>query len=188
LPFEKRVILLIKVAHFNVIDNGVHSLLMTDHSAPEESVQAPEELGPAQPLPRLRVRFALLVTLAGFVIFLVGARPGIFGLDRSPVVGFIQIAVMLLGIAIISIGGYAAIRSLWSGKTPGIAADIGWRLVATGFVVITFSGFADVFGVGSHPLPGVPYFGVWQARGMEIGCALIGIGFILMFPFSAKSD
>lgn len=161
---------------------------MSDHSAPEASHLPTIELEQPRPLPRLRVRFSLLVTFGGFVIFLVGARPGIFGLDRSPVVGFIQIAVMLLGIAIISVGGYSAIRSLWYRKTPGIALDIGWRLVATGFVVVTFSGFADVFGVGSHPLPGVPYFGVWQARGMEIGCALIAIGFILMFPFQTKTD
>jgi hypothetical protein len=161
---------------------------MTDLSAPGEVSQEGNEPKQPQPLPRLRVRFSLLVTFAGFIIFLVGARPGFFGLDRSPVVGFIQIAVMLLGIAVISVGGYGTIRSLWGRKTLGMAADIGWRLVATGFVVTTFSGFADVFGVGSHPLPGVPYFGVWQARGMEIGCALIAIGFILMFPFSTKSE
>ncbi len=140
------------------------------------------------PLPRIRIRIALLATLAGFVIFLVGARPGLFGLDRSPVVGFIQIAVMLLGIGTICVSGYAAIRALWCRETPNAAADIGWRLVSTGFVVAMFSGFADVFGVGTHPLPGVPYFGVWQARGMEIGCAIIAIGFILMFPFNRNSD
>ena len=161
---------------------------MSDQTASGETTQEIEETTQPQPLPRVRIRFALLVTLGGFVIFLIGARPGLFGLDRSPVVGFIQIAVMLLGIAIISIGGYAAIRALWCHQPPSMAADIGWRLVATGFVVITFPGFADVFGVGTHPLPGVPYFGVWQARGMEIGCAIIAIGFILMFPFSTRSD
>jgi len=140
------------------------------------------------PLPRIRIRISLLATLAGFVIFLIGARPGLFGLDRSPVVGFIQIAVMLLGIGILSVSGYSTIRALWCRETPSVAADIGWRLVSTGFVVAMFSGFADVFGVGTHPLPGVPYFGVWQARGMEIGCAIIAIGFILMFPFNKRSE
>jgi len=153
-----------------------------------ESKNPTEEVVREYPLPRVRIRIALLATLAGFIIFLVGARPGIFGLDRSPVVGFIQIAVMILGIAIISVGGYSAIRSLWRRQAPSIAADIGWRLVSTGFVVAMFSGFADVFGVGTHPLPGVPYFGVWQARGMEIGCAIIAIGFIMMFPFTRKTD
>ena len=140
------------------------------------------------PLPRRRIQFSLLMVLAGFVIFLVGARPGLFGLDRSHVVGFIQIAVMLVGIGIICAAGYAAVHALWRRQPPSIAADIGLRLVSTGFVVAVFSGFADVFGIGTHPLPGVPYFGVWQARGMEIGCAIIAIGFIMMYPFSRKSN
>ena len=161
---------------------------MTDQTASDETQNQVQEIKTNHRLPQVRIRFSLLVTLGGFVIFLVGARPGIFGLDRSPVVGFIQIAVMLIGIAIICIGGYSTIRSLWCRKPASLAADIGWRLVATGFVVATFSGFADVFGVGTHPLPGVPYFGVWQARGMEIGCAIIGIGFILMYPYSTKND
>ncbi len=137
---------------------------------------------PKFPLPRKRVRFYLLVAVAGFILFLVGARPGLFGMDRSPVVGFIQIAVMLVGLGVICVGGYATIRALWCRQTPSISADIGMRLVSTGYVMTIFAGMADVFGIGSHPLSGVPFFGVWQARGMEIGSAMIAIGFIIMFP------
>lgn len=155
---------------------------MTDNSAKDNAHKPAETSSSLPPLPLARIRFSLLVTLGGFIIFLVGARPGIFGLDRSPVVGFIQIAVMLIGIMILSLGGYASVRALWRRQVPSISADIGMRLVSTGYVVIAFSGLADVFGVGTHPLPGVPYFGVWQARGMEIGCAIIAIGFILSFP------
>lgn len=136
------------------------------------------------PLTFQKVRTGLFIAAAGFVIFLVGARPALFGLDRSPVVGFIQIAVMLIGIGVISLGGYINVRSFWRGGPVSIGADIGMRLVATGYVVALFSGMADVFGIGSHPLPGVPYFGVWQARGMEIGLAVIAIGLILMMPFA----
>jgi hypothetical protein len=53
-------------------------------------------------------------------------------------------------------------------------------------VIVVFSGLADVFGIGSHPLPGVPVFGMWQARGMEIGLGIIAIGFIMMFPYTQK--
>lgn len=134
------------------------------------------------PLPRRRIRFTLLLAISGFIFFLVGARPGLFGLDRSPVVGFIQIAVMLVGLALICIGGYATEHALWHRRVQSISADIGMRLVSTGYVVTVFSGLADVFGIGSHPLSGVPFFGVWQARGMEIGCAIIAIGFIMIFP------
>ncbi len=138
------------------------------------------------PLQRVRIRFSLFVVVVGFIIFLIGARPALFGMDRSPVVGFIQIAVMLIGLAVICLGGYAAEHMLWRREPPSIAADIGWRLVSTGYVVTVFSGLADVFSIGSHPLPGVPFFGVWQARGMEIGCALIAIGFIMMYPYPKK--
>lgn len=135
------------------------------------------------PLSIRSVRSGLMITLGGFVFFLVGARPSLFGLDRSPVVGFIQIAVMLIGIAVMCLGGYATIKKLWRGEEVSISADIGMRLVASGYVFALFSGMADVFGIGSHPLPGVPYFGVWQARGMEASLAMIAIGFILMMPF-----
>lgn len=159
----------------------------------DKTVQSLEDQGSNNkeylpPLPRMRIRIALLVTLAGFVVFLIGARPGLFGLDRSPVVGFIQIAVMLIGIAIFCIGGYIAIRALWRKREPSITADIGMRLVSTGYVVTMFSGLSDILGLGTHPLPGIPYFGVWQARGMEIGCAIIAIGFIMIFPYYQKNE
>ncbi|NMC53449.1 MAG: hypothetical protein GYA48_07410 [Chloroflexi bacterium] len=135
---------------------------------------------------RSRVRLGLSTTLAGLLIFLLGARPGIFGLDRSPVIGFVQIAVFLVGMAIICVGGYMSLMALWKGRTPSIAADIGLRLVSTGYVVAVFTGMADVFGFGSHPLPEVPYFGPLQARGVVIGEIIIGIGFLLLLPPGPK--
>ena len=56
---------------------------------------------PVFPLPRVRIRIALVGIMLGFLVMLIGAKPSWFGLDRSPVVGFIQIAVMLIGLAII---------------------------------------------------------------------------------------
>jgi hypothetical protein len=76
--------------------------------------------------------------------------------------------------------------SLWKDRQPSILADIGLRLVATGYVIAVFAGMADVFGAGSHPLPGVPYFGPWQARGVELGQVLIAIGFLLLIPLSDR--
>ncbi len=130
-----------------------------------------------------RIRSGLTLTLIGLLVFLTGARPSLFGLDRSPVIGFVQIAVFLIGLAIICIGGYTSLMSLWKNRQPSIAADIGLRLVATGYVIAVFTGMADVFGVGSHQLPGIPYFGPWQARGVEFGQAIIAIGFLLLIPY-----
>lgn len=131
-----------------------------------------------------RVRTGLSITLIGFAVFLLGARPSIFGLDRSPIIGFVQIAVFLVGLAIICIGGYVSLMALWKNQSPSIAADFGLRMVATGYVVAVFTGMADVFGFGSHPLPGVPFFGSWQARGVMMGEALIAVGFFLLLPFN----
>ncbi len=132
---------------------------------------------------RLRIRFGLISTLFGLFVFLVGAKPSLFGLDRSPVVGFVQISVFLVGLAIICLGGYISLLAFWKNGQRTIPADIGSRLVATGYVVAVFAGMADVFGFGTRPLPAIPYFGPWQATGVEIGEGLIAVGFLLLIPF-----
>jgi hypothetical protein len=151
------------------------------------SASYPQSMSRPQRYWRRRTRVGLIATLLGFLIFLVGARPSLFGLDRSPVIGFVQIAVFLIGLAIICIGGFVSLRSLWMGQVLSIPADVGQRLVATGYVITVFAGMADIFGMGSHPLPGVPYFGEWQARGVEIGIGLIAIGFLMMLPGRKKN-
>ncbi len=133
---------------------------------------------------RRRARVGLGLTLAGFLVFLIGARPVMFGVDRSPIIGFVQIAVFLVGLAIICIGGYVSLTSLWGDRPTSIAADIGLRLVATGYVVAVFAGMADIFGFGSQTFPKLPFFGPWQARGVEVGQFLIGVGFLMLLPFN----
>lgn len=131
---------------------------------------------------RLRIRAGLLTVILGLMIFILGADPGLFSMDRSPVTGFVQIAVFLIGLGMICIGGYLALNALWNGTEKTIAADIGLRLVSTGFVISVASGMADVFGFGSHPLPRIPYFGPWQAIGVMVGEAIIAIGFLMLIP------
>ncbi len=135
---------------------------------------------------RLRVRTGLFMVLFGLLVFLIGARPSIFGLDRSPVVGFVQIAVFEVGLAIICIGGYVALMAFWKNGERTIPAEVGSRLVVTGYVVAVFSGMADVFGLGSHPFPKVPFFGPWQAVGVQIGEVVIAIGFLLLVPRQSR--
>ncbi len=136
-----------------------------------------------KPLSRMRIRTGLFITLAGFFTFIVGAKPDWLGWDRSPVVGFVQIAVFLVGLAIICLGGYVGLLALWGGGQRSIAADIGLRLVSTGYVISVFAGMADVFGMGTHPLPNVPYFGPVQATGVVLGEIVIGTGFLLLIPY-----
>jgi len=136
---------------------------------------------------RVRLRFGLGVVIVGLLLFTLGADPGLFNLDRSPVVGFVQIAVLLVGLAMICIGGFTSLNTLWNGLEKSIIADIGYRLVATGYVVAAASGMADVFGFGSQPFPATPYFGHWQAFGVIAGQILILLGFILMIPAPPKT-
>ena len=131
-----------------------------------------------------RVRVSVTLTLIGLLVFIIGAKPAYFGWDRSPVVGFIQIAVFLTGLAIICLGGYIGLHALWWGLERTITSDIGSRLVGTGLVIAIFAGLADVFGMGSHTFPMTPYFGPWQATGVLIGQGFIALGFLLMIPFN----
>ncbi len=137
---------------------------------------------------RMRVRLGFLLTLFGLFVFLVGAKPAWFGWDRSPVVGFVQIAVFLIGLGLICLGGYVGLLALWKGRERSIPADIGLRLVSTGYIISIFAGMADIFGMGSHSLPQVPYFGPLQATGVLIGEVVIAIGFLLLVPFGKHAE
>ena len=131
----------------------------------------------------LRIRFSLITVSLGFLIFVIGAKPNWFGWDQSPVVDFIQIAVFLVGLAMICLGGYVGLLALWGNEERSILADIGSRLVGTGYVIAVFTGMADVFGLGTQPFPNVPYFGPWQAAGVLIGQLTIAIGFLMIIPY-----
>jgi hypothetical protein len=135
-----------------------------------------------------RIRFGLGVVIFGLLVFTLGVEPALFRLDRSPVVGFVQIAVFLIGLALICVGGYIVLSALWNGREKSIAADIGYRMVATGYVIAAVSGMADVFGFGSQPFPSVPYFGQYQAAGVLLGQIVIIIGFLLLIPYPLRKE
>ncbi|MDO9546313.1 MAG: hypothetical protein Q7J07_06140 [Pelolinea sp.] len=144
-----------------------------------------KELASQGNFPVRRIQLGLIIAVGGFLIFMVGARPELFLLDRSPVVGFIQITVMLIGLAFICIGGYLSLVGLWKYNRLSIAAELGVRLISTGYVIAVFTGLADILGLGSHPSPEfIPYFGRWQARGVQIAEGFIAIGMLMMLPYT----
>lgn len=136
----------------------------------------------------VRIRFSLISVGLGLFIFVVGAKPNWFGWNRSALVGFIQIAVFLVGLALICMGGYVGLSALWGKEQRTIIADIGLRLIGTGYVISVFTGMADVFGMGSQALPKNPYFGPWQAGGVLIGQFVIAVGFLMLIPYHLHSD
>ncbi len=132
---------------------------------------------------RLRIRLGLIVSVLGFLIFVLGAEPGLLGLDQSQGTGFVQISVFLAGQGIICLGGFVSLNALWNGGTKSIIYDIGLRLVATGFVISLGSGMADVFGFGSHGLLTVTSFGAWKKAGVISGQFVVAVGFLMMIHY-----
>ncbi len=133
-----------------------------------------------------RVRIGLIITVVGMFLFVLGARPEWFGLNNSPVIGFVQIAVFEVGLGGICLGGYIALMALWKKMVRTITVDFGGRLIATGFVVALFTGMADLFGIGSQPFPEVTFFGRWQSFGVLVGQAIIALGFLLLIPIPGQ--
>jgi hypothetical protein len=143
---------------------------------------------PAFRISYLRVRFSLTCVAIGLLIFVIGAKPNWFGWNRVDVVGFIQIVVFLVGLGLISIGGFVGIAALWGGEQRSILADFGSRLIGTGYVIAVFAGMADVFGMGAQTLPDTPYFGPLQAVGVFIGQIVIAIGFLMFIPYRLSAN
>jgi hypothetical protein len=84
------------------------------------------------------------------------------------------------------VGGYITSSRLWTGIEKSIVADIGQRLVATGYLIAVVTGGADLLGLGTHPFPLIPYFGPWQAFGVLVGELVILAGFFMMIPYAHK--
>lgn len=136
------------------------------------------------PLTRKQVRRArrrMTLVLFGLFIFLIGVYPNLIGMDRSPVVGFVQIGVWLTGLAILLIGAYATVHVVRNGMSTSLRADIGIRLIATGYVIAGVASLADFIGVGAQRMPLIA-FGPVQVIGLAIGVLVSLVGVILYWP------
>jgi hypothetical protein len=144
---------------------------------------------PAAKLTPRQIRWArrwMTLVLMGFVVFLVGIQPDLIGMNRSPDVGFVQIYVWLTGLAILLIGAYLTVRVVRNGRPLSLRAEIGMRLIATGYVVAVAASFADFLGIGSHTLRGGLFFGEVQVIGLVIGLLTSLVGVLLYWPRGAK--
>jgi hypothetical protein len=123
------------------------------------------------------VRIWMSSVLVGLFLFVIGIHPDFIGMDRSPVVGFVQVGVWLFGLAMILIGAYSALHILRNKRPLSLRAEIGERLIATGYVVAAAASLADFIGIGSHHIPEL-IFGPIQIIGLIVGIltAFVGIG------------
>ena len=141
-------------------------------------------------LTRMQTRLARLwmtVMFIGLLIFMVGIQPDLIGMNRSITVGFVQIGVWLTGLAILLVAAYSTVRVIRNGKPNSLRADIGIRLIATGYVVAAVGSLADFIGVGAHRMP-VVHFGYIQMIGLVTGVLLSMLGVILYMPWTKEAN
>ena len=129
----------------------------------------------------------IAVALAGLAAFVIGINPDLIGMNRSPSVGFVQIGVWLSGLAIMLVGAYGAVRTIRRGRPKSLRADIGLRLLATGYVFAMVASAADFIGIGSHHQPNID-FGRLQILGLLIGVCISLLGVLLYMPLGRHSD
>lgn len=143
-----------------------------------------------KPLTKRQVRWArnwMTITLLGLFTFMIGLEPDLLALDRSPVVGFVQIGVWLFGLGLLLIGAYGAVRVIRNGRSNSLRADIGVRLIATGYVAAAVASLADFLSIGSQHMPNI-YFGPVQTLGLVLGVVTSLAGVLLYWPLGEPDD
>jgi hypothetical protein len=129
----------------------------------------------------------MTIVLLGLFIFIIGIQPDILGLNRSQTVGFVQIGVWLVGLAILLLAAYATVHVVRNGKSTSLRADIGLRLLATGYVIAAVASLADFIGVGAQRMPFIA-FGPVQVIGLVIGVLVSLLGVIFYWPRFKHAD
>jgi hypothetical protein len=128
----------------------------------------------------------MTLVLLGLFVFAIGISPDLIGMDRSPVVGFVQVGVWLAGLALLLLASYLTVRVLRNGRPETLLSEVGARLIATGYVVAAAASLADFIGIGSHTLPGLR-FGHLQVIGLVVGVLVSLLGVVLFWPRAAAS-
>lgn len=152
-------------------------------------LSSPRSLMVSSILNRRQIRWArrwMTLALIGLLLFLIGIEPDLIGMNRSPVVGFVQIGVWLTGLALLLLGATMSVRVIRNGRPSSLRADIGLRLVATGYVIGAAASLADFISIGAHRMPDI-YFGPVQTLGLVVGIVTSVLGVVLYWPFGDAS-
>jgi hypothetical protein len=125
-------------------------------------------------------RWMTLVIL-GLLVFVIGINPDLIGMNRSRVIGFIQMGMWLSGLGVLLLGAVLTVRVVRNGRPMSLRAEVGTRLIATGYVISAAASLADFLAIGSHRLPWV-YLGPLQVAGLAGGVVVSLLGVLLYWP------
>ncbi len=145
---------------------------------------------PSSPLTPRQIRWArrwMTLVLVGLFVFIIGVDPGLIRMDRSPTVGFVQMGTWMTGLAFVLLGAFSTVRVVRNGRPTSLRANVGIRLIATGYVISGVATFADLLGIGSHHLPHL-IFGPLQVAGLAGGVLISLVGVVLYWPRAAKAE
>lgn len=129
--------------------------------------------------PHNSIRVGMTLVLIGGLALILGLRPDLVGADRGLYIGFLQIVMILIGIALLATGAHSTLNAFWKCTEKSLAADIGSRFILTGLVICAFTALADAFGFGTNPPPLV-VLGTLQSHGVMIGMGVIILGLLMM--------
>lgn len=129
----------------------------------------------------------MTLVLVGLFLFIIGVNPGLIRMDRSPTVGFVQMGTWTTGLGLVLLGAFSTVRVVRNGRPTSLRANVGIRLIATGYVISGVGTFADLLGIGSHHLPHL-IFGPLQVAGLAGGVLVSLLGVVLYWPRAAKLE
>ena len=139
---------------------------------------------PSAPLTQRQITWArrwMTLVVIGLFVFIIGIYPDLIGMNRSRVIGFVQMGVWLTGLGVLLLGSFLAVRVVRNGRPMSLRAEVGTRLIASGYVVSAAASLADFLAIGSHRLPWV-YLGPLQVAGLAGGVIISLVGVLLYWP------
>lgn len=130
-------------------------------------------------------RFAqvgIALSALGVVLAMMGLFPGVTGVDPTIGIGIVQVILLLIGYALLMSGALLYVKCMfYLRQSATLAQSVGVRLALTGLLFAGLSGFADLFGFGSHirTIDSDIFFGSWQAFGLIASFVISAVGVML---------
>ncbi len=125
-------------------------------------------------------QLGVFCAVLGAVVLFLGLFPSAVDADSTPGTGLAQIAAMLVGLSLLTLGAYVVVFALiHRGRPRTLLQDIGIRMGLTGLVFAMGATMADVMGFGSHTTSAGALFGWLQAAGMLTGFLIAALGVLI---------